>query len=101
MYKRLRVEHGAYGTGIYILPDAPLATSRVLMNSCCLAYVIHDAKLVVEHTHQLRWSSTITAVGCVARNHRCATGCNLSFRNQLSRQSALVVQNLGQGLANA
>ena len=50
MYKRLRVEHGAYGTGIYILPDAPLATSRLLMNSCCLAYVIHDAKLV-ERAH--------------------------------------------------
>ena len=48
MYNRLRVEHGAYG--IYILPDAPMATSRVLMNSCCLAFVIHDGKLVMEHT---------------------------------------------------
>ena len=101
MYNRLRVEHGPYGIGIYSLPDALLATSRVLMNSCCLAYVIHDAKLVVEHIHQLSWSSTITAVRCVARDHRCATGCNLGFRNQLSRQSTLVFQDLGQGLANA
>ena len=101
MYNRLRVEHGAYGIGIYNLPDAPLATSRVLMNSCCLAYGLHDAKLVVEHTHQLRWSSTNTAVVCVARDHRCATGCNFGFGNQLSRQSTLVFQDLGQGLANA
>ena len=82
MYNRLRMEHGAYGIGIYLLPDAPLATSRVLMNSCCLAHVTHDAKLVERaHTHKLSWSSTITAVGCVARDDRCATGCNLGFRN--------------------
>ena len=81
MYNRLGVEHGAYGIGIYILPDAPLATSRVLMNSCCLAYIIHDGKLIVEHTHQMSWLSTIAAVRCVARDHRCATGCNLGFRN--------------------
>ena len=39
MYNRLRRQHGAYGLGIYDLPDA-----RVVVNSCCLAYVIHDGK---------------------------------------------------------
>ena len=36
----------------------------------------------------------------MARDHRCATGSNLGFRNQLSRQSALVFEDL-DGLADA
>ena len=55
MYNRLRVQHGAYGLGIYDLPDAPLATSRVVVDSCCVAYAIHDGKaLCGAHTpHEL------------------------------------------------
>ena len=49
----------------------------------------------------MSWLSTINAVRRVARDYRCATGNNLGFRNQLSRQSALVFEDLGQGLADS
>ena len=49
----------------------------------------------------MSWLSTINAVRRVARDHRCATGSNLGFRNQLCKQSALVFEDLGQGLADA
>ena len=101
MYNRLRVQHGAYGLGIYDLPDAPLATSRVLRIRAASRMSSMMERLLVEPTHQMSWLSTIAAVRCVARHHHCAIGCNLSFRNQLSRQSTLVNKDLGQGLSDA